>query len=119
MNKSLKVTIGLVVGALIVVGIYVYFNYYSASAREARANCNKLPDVSEVKQVMNEHFYVIKQIKKVGKNIKVEVGKPCSNDENRAVVQIMYHTEKEFEVINQLLNEDGNRSVPIRFYRRK
>lgn len=113
----MKITVKKVISILILllVGItFVVLNgWLPIKSQNTHPSCDQLPSVGEVANALEKNEDFIKEIESLSENIQVEVGQPCSNDQDRALVQITYVTKSEEKSIRHLITIREGFGVPI------
>ncbi|AEP01263.1 hypothetical protein QQ991_17050 [Weizmannia coagulans] len=108
-----KKIIGVVVGLLLIVGALALLNGWFSGSEDTHPPCNQLPTVSKVDEAIASHQKLTKEIKSIGDDITVEVGRPCSKDQNRGLVMVKYGTKTERKAIDDLLSRRNGFGVPV------
>ena len=66
-------------------------------SRDTHPPCDQLPNVTEANAALSRHQDLVEEIKALGDDITVEVGKPCPDDENRGLVMVSYGSRSEHD----------------------
>lgn len=67
---------------------------------------------------LSRHQDLVEEIKALGDDITVEVGKPCPDDENRGLVIVSYGSRSEHDAISDLLSRRDGFGVPVHLVKR-
>jgi hypothetical protein len=108
-----KVVIG-VAAALLVAGIGAVLLYgLIPTSGDAHPPCDQLPTVAEATSGLAGNPGLADEIEGVGDGVAVEVGKPCSEGEDRALVKVTYESDSERDAIRDLLMRGDGFGVPV------
>lgn len=69
--------------------------------------CAELPTRTEVADALTEHDDLVTQIQSVGAQVSVDVGSPCADQPDRALVRITYDDEAERDRIDSIMERSG------------
>jgi len=117
MKKVFKSMI-IVIGILIVVSAFAYTNGWFSVTKDTHPPCGQLPNVNKVTKELADHQELAEEVKTMGENIAVEVGKPCSNDQSQALIQVRYDKKSERDAISNLLSRRDGFGVPVHLVKR-
>jgi len=117
MKSGTKIIIG-VVGLLLVVGAVALLNGWIPVSRDTHPPCDQLPTVAEVNAALTSHQDLAEEIKALSNDITVEVGKPCSDDQDRGLVMVSYGSKSERDAIADLLSRRDGFGVPVHLVKR-
>lgn len=117
MKSTTKIIIG-VVGLLLVVGAVALLNGWIPVSRDTHPPCDQLPTVAEVNTALASHQGLAEEIKSLSDDITVEVGKPCSDDQDRGLVMVSYGSKSERDAIADLLSRRDGFGVPVHLVKR-
>lgn len=119
MKSTSKIIISVIVSFLLLVGAFAFINgWITASPKYTHPPCDKLPTVAEVTIALDNHENFAKEIEKLGEGIKVEVGKPCPDDQERGLILVKYESKSERDAINNLLTHSEGFGVPVHLVKR-
>lgn len=119
MKSTYKIIISVIVGLLLLGGGFAYINgLIKASPKYTHPPCDQLPSVSKATVALENHENIVKEIEKLGDGIKVEVGKPCRDDQDRGLVEVSYNSKSERDAINNLLTRSKGFGVPVYLVKR-
>lgn len=119
MKSTTKIIISVIVGLLLLVGAFTFTNgWILTSPKDTHPPCDKLPSVAEATAALENHENLAKEIEKLEDGIKVEVGKPCSDDQERGLVSVSYDSKAERDAINNLLSRREGFGVPVHLLKR-
>lgn len=119
MKSIYKKIISVFVGLLLLVGAFAFINgWITLSPKDTHPPCDKLPTVTEATVALNNYESFAKEIEKLGDGIKVEVGKPCPDDQERGLILVKYDSKSERDAINKLLSHSEGFGVPIHLEKR-
>ncbi|MCY8550057.1 hypothetical protein [Bacillus haynesii] len=118
MKSATKIIIGVVVGLLLVVGTVAFLNGWITVSRDTHPPCDQLPNVTEANAALARHQDLVEEIKALGDDITVEVGKPCPDDQNRGLVKVSYGSRSEHDAISDLLSRRDGFGVPVHLVKR-
>jgi len=79
----------------------------------ARPACSELPSASAVNSALSGHRDLTAQIEAVGSGVHVTRTSPCSDQPDRALVAITYHTGTERTKVDHLLTTADGFGVPV------
>lgn len=119
MKSTTKIMISVMVGLLLLAGALTFINgWITLSPKDTHPPCDQLPTVAEATAALDNHENFAKEIEKLGDGIKVEVGKPCPDDQERGLVLVKYDLKSERDAINDLLSRSEGFGVPIHLVKR-
>lgn len=118
MKSTTKIIIGVVIGLLLAVGTIAFLNGWITVSRDTHPPCDQLPNVTEADAALSRHQDLVEEIKALGDDITVEVGKPCPDDENRGLVMVSYGSRFEHDAISDLLSRRDGFGVPVHLVKR-
>lgn len=119
MKSTSKIIISVIVGLLLLAGAFAFINgWITTSPKDTHPPCDQLPTVAEATAALDNHRNFAKEIEKLGDGIKVEVGKPCSDDQERGLVLVRYDSKSERDAINNLLSSSEGFGVPVHLVKR-
>lgn len=119
MKSTSKIIISVIVGLLLLGGAFAYINgWITASPKDTHPSCDQLPTIAETTAALNHQRNFAKEIENLGDAIKVEVGKPCPNDQNRSLILVSYDSKSERDAINKLLTRSEGFGVPVHLVKR-
>ncbi|WP_232699192.1 hypothetical protein [Brevibacillus daliensis] len=119
MKSTSKIIISVIVGLLLLVGAFAFLNgWITASPKDTHPPCDQLPTVAEVTVALDNHENFAKEIEELGDGIKVEVGKPCPDNQERGLVLVRYESKSERNAINNLLTHSEGFGVPVHLEKR-
>lgn len=119
MKSTSKIIISVIVGLLLLGGAFALINgWITASPKDTHPPCDQLPTIAEATTALDNHESFAKEIEKLGDGIKVEVGKPCPDDQERGLVLVRYDSKSERDAINNLLSRSEGFGVPVHLVKR-
>lgn len=121
MKSTSKIIISVIVCLLLLVGALAFLNlngWITASPKDTHTPCGQLPTVAEATAALDNHEKLAKEIEELGDGIKVEVGKPCPDDQDRGLVLVSYDSKSERNVIKNLLTHREGFGVPVHLVKR-
>lgn len=119
MKSTSKIIISVIVGLLMVVGDFAFLNgWITGSPKDTHPPCDQLPSVAEATAALDNHENLAKEIEKLGDGIKVEVGKPCQDDQERGLILVSYDLKSERDAISNLLSRSEGFGVPVHLKKR-
>lgn len=119
MKSTSKKMISVIVGLLLVAGVFAFLNgWIPGSPKDTHPPCGQLPPVAEAAAALNHHENLAKEIEKLGDGIKVEVGKPCPDDQERGLILVSYDSKSERDAISNLLALSEGFGVPVHLVKR-
>ncbi|MBS4222403.1 hypothetical protein [Lederbergia citrea] len=119
MKSTSKIIISVIVSLLLLGGSFAYINgWITASPKDTHPPCDQLPSIAEATVALENHENFAKEIEKLGDGIKVEVGKPCPDDQDRGLVQVSYNSKSERDAISELLSRSEGFGVPVHLEKR-
>lgn len=119
MKSISKITIIFIAGLLLLVGAFAFINgWITALPNDTHPPCNQLPTVAEASAALDNHKNIAKEMENLGDGIKVEVGKPCSDDLERGLILVSYDSKSERDAINNLLSRSEGFGVPVHLVKR-
>lgn len=119
MKSTSKIIISVIVGLLLLIVAFAFINgWITASPKDTHPPCDQLPTVAEVTAALDNHENFAKEIEKLGDGIKVEVGKPCPDDQERGLVLVRYDSKSERDAINKLFSRSEGFGVPVHLEKR-
>ncbi|KZM57208.1 MAG: hypothetical protein C6W58_10450 [Bacillaceae bacterium] len=118
MKTTYKRVISVIMMILITVAFVLIMVGYPMPSKNAHPPCEQLPSVQEVAKALDDHQDFVKKIENIGKNIQVEVGQPCSDDSDRALIEVTYDSKDEEESIRELIKNSEGLGVPIYLVKR-
>lgn len=113
-----KIVIGGVAALLLGVAALVLFGGMFSTSSDAHPPCDQLPTVAEATAGLASNPGLADEIKALGDGIAVEVGKPCSDRQDRALITVTYDSESEREAIGGLLARRDGFGVPVHLVKR-
>ncbi|GEN31519.1 hypothetical protein HNQ35_001930 [Cerasibacillus quisquiliarum] len=118
MKSSLKITISVIIGLVLILGGFGLLNGFFSGEKDAHPPCEQLPKKEKAIEALNSHQTLVEEIKALGDGIEVEVGTPCSDDKDRGLVMIIYDSKSERDAISTLLGNREGFGVPIHLVKR-
>lgn len=118
MKLTFKKTISIIIVLLLGVALALNNGWLPKSSKNTHPPCDQLPSVAEVTEALANNKSFAKEIEGLGKNIRVEVGLPCSDDQKRALIQIKYKSKSEEKAIRNLIEISEGFGVPIYLVKR-
>lgn len=113
MKLKSKVVIGVAVAVLVAgVGAVVLYGVIPTS-EDAHPPCDQLPTVAEATSGLAGNRGLADAIEGVGDGVAVEVGKPCSDGEDRGLIKVTYGSNSERDAIRDLLMRGDGFGVPV------
>ena len=114
MKSASKIMISVIAGLLLVAIAFSFLNgWIKMSPKYTHPPCDQLPTVMDAAAALDNHEKFAKEIEMLGDGIKVEVGKPCAEDQGRGLVLVRYESKSEREAINDLLSRSEGFGVPV------
>ncbi len=118
MKLKSKVVIGVAVAAIVVgMGAVVLYGVIPTS-NDAHPPCDQLPTVAEATSGLAANRGLAEEIEGVGDGVTVEVGKPCSDGEDRGLVKVTYESSSERDAIRDVLMRGDGFGVPVQLEER-
>ncbi|MBU5440326.1 hypothetical protein KQI42_20225 [Tissierella sp. MSJ-40] len=118
----MKLTFKKIICIIIILFLGVAFalinGWLPISSKNTHPPCDQLPSVAEVTEALADHKSFVKEIESLGRNIQVEVGLPCSDNQDRALIQIKYKSKSEEKAIRNLIEINEGFGVPIHLVKR-
>lgn len=112
MKLAPKIAIGVVVLALLSAGV-LWFTGVLSGGGDTHPPCDQLPSEAAATSGLNANKALADEIKALGKNISVKVGKPCPAGQDRALIEVTYGSSSEREAISNLLGNRDGFGVPV------
>ena len=112
MKLAPKIAIGVVLAALLGAGV-LWFGGFLSSGGDTHPPCDQLPTEAEAASGLSKNQALANEIKALGKNTSVKVGKPCPAGQDRALIEVTYGSGSEREAINNLLGNRDGFGVPV------
>lgn len=116
--KSIYKKIIVVVGLLLTAGVFMFLNGWLSSTKYTHPPCDQLPNVKKVEKALESHQDFVEAIIALGDNIEVTVGKLCSDDKNRALIKVNFHSTSERDAISDFLGSSEGFGVPVHMVKR-
>lgn len=113
-KKSIVVVVGLLFG----VGILAVLNGWFTISKDTHPPCDRLPSVVEATEALANHQDLAQEIRALGDNIEVNVGKPCDDDRNRGLVIVSYISKSEHKAVSDFLTRSEGFGVPVYLVKR-
>lgn len=118
MKSVSKIIIGVVVCLLLVLGAFILLNGWISVSKDEHPSCDQLPTVVEATEALSSHQDLVGEIKALGDDIAIEVGKPCPDDQDRGLVLVSYGSKSERDAIADLLSRRDGFGVPVHLVKR-
>ena len=119
MKSTSKIIISVIAALLLFGGAFALINgWLTASPKDTHPPCDQLPTVAETTTALDNHKKIVEKIESLGDGIKVEVGKPCPDDQERGLVLVSYTSKSERDAINNLLTHSEGFGVPVHLVKR-
>lgn len=83
----------------------------------ARPPCDQLPQQTDVAQALDSNRDLVTQIEAIGETVHVTNDTPCTDQPDKALVTISYHTEDERHAIDHILTTQDGFGVPVQLER--
>ncbi|MCR6108017.1 hypothetical protein HXA34_17125 [Salipaludibacillus agaradhaerens] len=116
MKFSYKIIIAVVL--LLVVGAFLYVNGWFSGSKDTHPPCDQLPNIAKANEALDENKDLAKKLKELDEGITVEVGTPCSDDQNRGLIIVTYDSKEERNSIDDLLRSSNGFGVPVYLVKR-
>lgn len=114
MQLNVKKIIGITLAFLLLGAALALFNgWLPMASKNSYPTCESLPSVSEAIKALENNKDFAKRIENLGENIQVEVEQPCSNDQDRALIQVTYKSKSDEKAIRHLITISEGFGVPI------
>lgn len=108
-----------IVVLLLIVGAYAILNgWIPTSSKDTHPPCEQLPTVEAATEALDSHQSLAKNIESLGTDIVVSVDQPCSDDERKGLIMILYDKKSERDAIRSLLTENEGFGVPVYLLKR-
>lgn len=114
----MKSTFKVIIGLLLLAGAVAFINGWITMSKDTYPACEQLPAVAEAAAALDSHKEIAREIEKLGKGIKVEVGKPCPDDQKRGLILVRYDSKTEHTAITELLMISEGFGVPVHLEKR-
>ncbi|WP_079513952.1 hypothetical protein [Rossellomorea marisflavi] len=120
MKKSTKFMIGggVIVVLLVLAGSFAMVNGFFSSEEDTHPPCGKLPKQSEVNDAIETHPDMVNDIEALGEDVIVNVGTPCENFEDQALIEVLYDSKADREAISNYLGRSEGFGVPVHLVKR-
>lgn len=69
--------------------------------------CEELPTRAEVEDALITHDDLVREIQAVGAKVQIDVGTPCSDEPDRALVRITYTEGADRDRIDNVMSKSG------------
>lgn len=108
MKRGMSALIALGAAALLAVVLFAT-GIVPVPGQEAAPHppCQDLPTRAEVTDALTTHDDLVREIQAVGAQVQVDVGAPCSNEPDRALVRITYNEADDRDRINDVMSKSG------------
>lgn len=116
--KSSTKAILVVVTLLLIFGAFALLNGWFSGSKSAHPPCDQLPSLERVTKELANHQDLAEKIKALGDDITVEVGQPCSDDQDRGLIMISYGSKSERNAIDNLLSRSEGFGAPAYLVKR-
>lgn len=116
MKPASKIII-VVVALLVIGGAFALLNGWIPMSRDTHPPCDQLPSQAEAAEALASHEDLAGEIKALGDDITVGVGKPCPG-QDRGLVMVSYDTKSERNAIADLLSRREGFGVPVHLEKR-
>lgn len=113
MKSVVQVIVIICVSLLLVFGATMFLNGWAPVSRDTHPACDQLPTTTDAAEALMNSQDLVNEIKKLGNDIVVEVGKPCADNQDRGLVMIRYHSRSDRDAIAELLGRRDGFGVPV------
>lgn len=113
MNTASKIAIGAGVVAILGAGALVLSGTLPFSSTYTHPPCEQLPTTAQVEAGLAANQALANDIKAVGQDVAVAVGKPCPPGQDRALIEVTYGSDSERDSIRSLLTNRNGFGAPV------
>ncbi|WP_353892791.1 hypothetical protein PRVXH_002165 [Proteinivorax hydrogeniformans] len=117
MRITYKIIIGVIAALLVIVGAAALNGLFSAP-RDTHPPYDQLPTVVEANEALDKHQDLAKEIEALGDGIRVKVGKPFPEHQDRGLIMVSYSSRSERDAIADLLKQSEGFGVPVHLEKR-
>jgi hypothetical protein len=112
-KTKIAIGVGLALVLAVVVAAVLFVRGMVGNANVAHPPCDQLPTSAEVTKALAEHKDLAEEIEALGNGVGVKVYNPCSGNEDRGLIKVVYGSDSEQQAINDLISRRDGFGVPL------
>ena len=118
MKLSTKIVSGVVAASVLGGAAVVVLGAGFSRSTDAHPPCDQLPTVAAAAAGLAGNQGLAEQIKALHDGIAVEVGTPCADEPDRALIMVSYSERSERDAIRDVLKHGDGFGVPVHLVKR-
>lgn len=113
MKFRLVIVVGACAVLLVGVAALAVLGGVFVTSRDTHPPCEELPTRAEAAAGLARHRALADEIEALGKGVSVRVGTPCSDGQDRALIEVTYGSDAQRDAIRDLLARRDGFGVPV------